>query len=704
MNRNQVLTLILSTLFLFWLAFVLASLYAIQKPFTASTGAALAGTTWNLLAVGLLFGIATALGRRVLRAVRLAIETRLERVLFAAGIGLGIISLLVLAIGLAGLLYRSVLLPLFLAGTLYLVIETFLILRRGALRDRVTWPRPPLWLLIYAGLMVLMTLLVALSPPLGWDSLFYHLTGPKLVLEAGRIMPGIDVPHFNFPGFSEMLFTLLLAIAGDGATAPLHLGYGILTGAAVYALTRRWFGQSAAWMSLAVWVSMPMVFVLAGWAYNDLALVFYQTLALIAVLQWRDRRETKWLTLAGIALGLEMGLKYVSAMSALAIGILVLWQLMRGRVRFRTAIRSLITFALPALLIASPWYLKSLAFTGNLFYPFLFGGRFWDAFRAGWYGRPGTGLGWDIGQLLMLPWTAVVGIRDANFYDGQMGPVFLTMLPVVMLYPIYSRLSRQRLLPAFGPLLWVAAFLGASWTAGVINSRPLFQSRLLLPCLTAVTPLIGFLILEMERFSRRSLSLRRLVTWSLILVLGLNSVTWMGRLAAVNPLPVLVGAESRQAFLERNLGLHAIAMEELNRRLPAASKTLFLWEPRSYYCDRDVQPDSILDTWAHLVYLYGDADAIAAALRDQGFTHIMLHRHGMDFIITSGLDPITSQDLEAWDSLVNRHLREIEWPACLKYELYELLPASLSAANVGASHAGAVLSLWSPHTRSVYPP
>jgi hypothetical protein len=70
---------------------------------------------------------------------------------------------------------------------------------------------------------------------------------------------------------------------------------------------------------------------------------------------------------------------------------------------------------------------------------------------------------------------------------------------------------------------------------------------------------------------------------------------------------------------------------------------VFLWEPRSFYCQRDCRPDSILDEFGHLEYLHGpNAAAIAQAWHNQGITHILVHRLGYNFLLG---DPTTTPEV-----------------------------------------------------------
>jgi hypothetical protein len=102
----------------------------------------------------------------------------------------------------------------------------------------------------------------------------------------------------------------------------------------------------------------------------------------------------------------------------------------------------------------------------------------------------------------------------------------------------------------------------------------------------------------------------------------------------INPMSYLVGLESREQYLMRRLGTHYGAMQQINETLPAEAKVLFLWEPRAYYCQRNCLPDSILDRFPHLTQGYGSAEAIATAWQKMGVTHVLIHRAGLNFVVS----------------------------------------------------------------------
>ncbi|MGC8827907.1 MAG: ArnT family glycosyltransferase, partial [Anaerolineae bacterium] len=517
----------------------------------------------------------------------------------------------------------------------------------------------------------------------GWDSLFYHLVVPANALASGSWPAPAGIPHFLYPSLVESLFAWCMTAAGGRAAAPLHALFALGTAGTVYALTRRLTDRRTGWLGAAVWASMPMVFVLSSWAYTDMAQVFCLATAALALTEWDVSDDARWLLLAGALTGFALGVKYTALIGAAGLGTYVILRLAMRKASRRSAAAALSRFALPALLLASPWYLRSLIMTGNPIYPFLFGGPGWDAFRSQWYSRPGSGLGWDVLQLLILPWTAALGIRDMNYYDGQTGPMYLLLLPALVIWLVVPQF-RRRLPPRAGVLLWCAGVLAGAWTFGVIESQPLFQTRLLLPCFTLAAPVLGFLIGHMDELVPGAISARRLTTAALVLVMILNAAAWTTQTAAVDPLPVLVGRETEHAYLERNLGAHAVAMQGL-AGLPPGARVLFLWEPRTYYAPVPAYPDAILDNWAHAVHQFGSARNAAQQWHAEGFTHILLYRRGLDFVVRTGLDPLTPYALSELRVLLGEYAERMTFAAEPEYELYALRPAGV-LNSTGSTH------------------
>ena len=677
-------------LFLLWLAFVLASYFLVQNAYLQpvleglreSDGwlsfqlspTSIGRTALDLLTAFWISFAALGVGRWLLGRFFTFTLSALEELLFGLGLGFGVLGILVLVLGLAGFISRPVL--------LLLVAGLTILTGRSNLRFISTLPRPRPSRLIALFLVVslLLALTVALLPPTSWDGLFYHLTGPKLFLEQGRIVSGLDIPHLSFPSLFEMLYLLALGIRGGAAAVLLHFVFALMLMGLVYISAKELLGVKNAWSAVIFLLTIPMIFILAGWAYNDLALAFYEVAALYALLKWRQHRpaydaeeqslsgngesnesapepaipSNSWLILSGIMLGLAMGLKYTSVVALISLAALIGWWY---RKKLKQAFRPLLLFLGMAILVSSPWFIKNLIFTGNPVYPFVFGGEYWDEFRSAAYSEGGTGIAFDpdscteyspdflVGQhptgcdidpvslgtrLLLLPYDITLGIRDAS-QDGPIGPLLLIFLPLLLIYGVFKK--RPGRPSALGGLLFFALTQYAFWIIGVAGSAALWQSRLLLPAMIALCPAMSWLLEDLAHFDHPRFSLQRqlYLVIGLVLLAGLviQTINWLPQ----QPWGILVGDESEEENLQRRLTSHFEAMEFINTETPEDAVVAFLWEPRSYYCQRDCRPDSILDEFGHLQYQYGDAQNIAKAMQDRGISHVLVFEKGLDFVL-----------------------------------------------------------------------
>ncbi len=672
-------------LFMLWLFYGLSAYYVVQKPLTGEqvallmqqrvvwlhlsfSGTAVARSLLDVLTALWLTAVALGIGLWLLGWLRVTVPSRLETVLYGVGLGFGAMGLAVLALGLLGWLDTAVLCTFTILLTLA-AIPKLIPFARG-----LRWQRYPRTLAFFLAFIIGLALFVALLPPHDWDGLFYHLKGPKLYLAAGQIYGGIDIPHLNFPFLQEMLFMLAMGLRNDTTAKLLHFVFIFLLAGLVYVLARDQLKVKEPWLAVLFLFTMPMILNLGVQAYNDLALAFYQVAALLALFNWQAATSAnqplsaRWLILSGVLCGLAMGLKYTSFVAPLTLALLVGWQF---RKNWRGAVRPLLTIAIPAILVALPWYLKNLWFTSNPVYPFVFGGQFWDAYRDNAYAAPGTGIGLDLLTLLRLPHDLTLGLKDASA-DGQMGPFFLIFLPVILVYWL-ARLGKEVARP-YHALLLFALLQYLFWMAGVMASAGLWQTRLMLPAFVALCPVLAWLLADLARFDHPQFSLRRFVGLVIVFALALNLVAQLAGWLLLAPHRYVVGTDGREATLTRILGGHYTTMQRINDQLPEEAVVAFLYEPRSYYCDRDCRPDSILDEMGHLEYLYGDAAGIAEAWRQRGITHVLMFDAGYDFVVETELKSALPQDLTLWETLKEGWLVPVI-PGEAGYSLYALPPA-----------------------------
>jgi hypothetical protein len=116
------------------------------------------------------------------------------------------------------------------------------------------------------------------------------------------------------------------------------------------------------------------------------------------------------------------------------------------------------------------------------------------------------------------------------------------------------------------------------------------------------------------------------------------NLTNMGlTIVARNPFSVAVGITTNQRYLERFQPGYAEVLK-MTSQLPVNSKIYTLFEPRSYGISRSIQPDPILDNFAHDVFLYGSPQQILNTWRAEGYTHILLNQRNVEAVLESAED------------------------------------------------------------------
>ncbi len=667
--------LIAALAFFLWTAFIVAAYYVTQKPTFLTGYQGLAATGWVLIVWVLLVINAAGVGNLLIRHLPELTIQPVERLLFGTGIGLGLLGLTGFLVGIIGWTH-----PALLIG-FQLILLLFLWWRRcfqvvwgdfrclgSTWRDGIS--TAPLWLKIALVSTLLITFLLTLAPPAeAFDALFYHLVGPERFLNGEGMQPS-SIPHFWFPALPEGLFLWAQGMEAVRTTQLLHLTWAVL------AILLLWNWAESVWESktaqgtLIILLSMPSLYLLASWAYTDFALTFYGLAVIYGVYKAFEGEDTHlktgWIILAGMGAGMSMAVKYTSFLVPVSGVLLIFWW---GRKNLGSAIKNISIFSLVALGIAAPWYLRSWIVMGNPFYPFAFGGLYWDSFRATWYAETGTGIGWQIKELFMLPLNATLGHRDANYHDGRIGPLYLVLAPLTayVLLIAQKHVGKQR-----RTLLAITVFtllsIGA-WIFGVINSAALWQTRLLFPVLIPFALPTALGLLAVKRLDTPQLRISFIFNFVVIAVVAVTVIDAGISVIMRNPLAYAFGFETRQAYLAKVQPSYVQAMQLLEST-PQDASVYFLFEPRSYHAPRDVQIDPILDNFTHDWFVYGEADAVMQAWHSQGYTHVLVYRRGVDFLTENRSGSFTPEYQAALNLFVQNHLILVETTQDGAYELY----------------------------------
>lgn len=626
MKRSLIIILLL-----LWTSIILVTYYVVQKPIVLNAAAGFVDTLWTLFVAALLLFNSYGIGIRTLNFLGLKSIEAVDRLLLGCGIGLGALGLLGLGFSAIHLVRTQILTGFQLGLTSFFILsndtsELKNDLKALAANLNLSFSQYSLFTKLAIILPLIFSFLLTLVPPFeAFDALLYHLAQPAKILQDGGLR-AVDNPNFWFPNITENVYLWALALGSERASQLIHFAWAILTALLLWYWAVRVWGNEIGRKTLLLLAAIPSLPMLASWAYADMALAFYATATFYVLTFFESGKAPSWLRLAGVMAGLAMAVKYTSFTVPLASGLLILfWQ----RKSISQALKNAAQFSLIALTIAAAWYVRNAVIMGNPFYPFVFGGRYWDSFRADWLEGARTGIGWDLLQIISLPLTMVLGYRDRNFFDGRIGPLFLILAP----FTLWILLSRTRQETNEGLSLQTigvfAALSFAAWTLGVINSLGLWQARLLFPALIpfAIPTALGWH--AVKQFDTSGLKISFLVNVVTVLVITLtifdNAMFVLGR----NPLTVAFGLQSREGYIARINPSYAGLIEVMDE-LPANANVYSLLEPRSYGLPRRIQPDTINYNFAHDLYLYKTSSEIIRHWKMEGYTHVIVYERGVN--------------------------------------------------------------------------
>jgi hypothetical protein len=296
-------------------------------------------------------------------------------------------------------------------------------------------------------------------------------------------------------------------------------------------------------------------------------------------------------------------------------------------------------------MVALPWYARSWQASHNPVFPELytiFGAeppQRWDAitgqgldeFKAH-FGRPRTLL-----NLALLPWDMTI---HAASYGGDLGPIFLMLIPILMLYR-----SRAPLIPWMSGL---ALFYILFWASPLSS----FQMRFVVP----IVPLLAVLAAESFEQIRGAVKSmggeagKRLLEFGFIVLCLLNlppfislhefdRVEWKGWLTHVVhtvPLGVVFGEVSEADYLNQKVPSYA-AWQYIDTHLDRDSRILTFSGGDHFYSHRQrISSEATIAFHAVWVPQRGEEYRLLEQMNLLGITHILFDKRQI-------------ADLEAWN-------------------------------------------------------
>ncbi len=620
---------------------------------------------WTLLLI-----LAYGLGVRVARWLRLTFAGLLDIAVFAIGLGFGCIIGTGFALGAIGWLKPPIILAA-LGGLAFISIPSIHLTSRLIVRPpQQVFSSPDLPFVRHTGWVFLAVLIVinlvgALAPEIIWDAHSYHLNLPQQWLNAGRL---VHVPYMfysTWPLNLSILYAVEMSLIPDSILPQLtHLTLGVLSMLLIYNYLHPRYGATAAICGGVIFYSIPAMSWLSTTAISDLGVAYFTLAAVIACLRWMENGQRPWLILAALETGLAMGAKLTGLFTLALLALVIVYIGFTRRESLRHIVGQSALVIGIALVLASPWYLKSYFQTGNPIFPFgytLFGGTYWtDIVNSNFLAQQFSYAGIQRTPLdyLLLPLRLLIPQRIPH--EGPISGLFL----VGVIWGFVQRRNR--------PVFYLTVYVVITFSLWMFFTTQLI--RMLLPVLGTLSIVLGVGLSTLaSRFHRGLL----IVTSVMLLIMGEGAVgVWRERPAPLaDQIRVVFGSLSRETFLRTYLE-PADVLLFANRNLPPGGAILSMLEVRSFLSEHEfIWGDP--STQAYIDYpQLKDPGALRQRLSDIGIQYLLLTkpapelellRPELQLIYKSG-----KYDLYRWES--NRKWVSDECYAATAQQEYCLIP------------------------------
>lgn len=480
--------------------------------------------------------------------------------------------------------------------------------------------------------------LLNLTPPISRDALIHHLAIPKLWLVHRGFyeIPWADFSYY--PMNVDLLYLIPLYFNNDIVPKFIHFAFGLGTGLLVYNYLKNRLSKNWGLLGFLIFFSTPVIIRLSTTVYVDLGMTFFITASIFAFVRWRDGnyKDTKWLVLSAVCMGLAAGSKYNAMIAWLFLNLMIVFCYSRDTENGLGALKSGVIFFAIALLIVSPWYVKNYILTGNPIYP-LFDQVFRFLHHASENGVGITGtadsrwasnifqrreivFGETFLETIFIPIRIFFQGKDGSvqYFDGSLNPILIIMLPFAF---INRDLNRDKVffLLFSGFFIFIACFLAV------------IRIRYILPVIPflAILSVIGIKNIA-ECVGKKSGMIRRAgligIPVIVIILISFNFIYTKNYFDRIQPIKYILKQETKDEFLSRNAGSYP-AMRYINENLPDDARIFLMFlGGRGYYLDRPYYYEKSfgMNTINGMVKASVDKQNFQAYLQSLDCTHVLI--------------------------------------------------------------------------------
>jgi hypothetical protein len=472
--------------------------------------------------------------------------------------------------------------------------------------------------LIVLATIFLSALAMALVPPHYKDELVYHLEVPKQILRNHGFVRFDDNLFAYFPMFVEMIYMYFLFLKAPIAAKVMHLVFALLTILGIVALIRKYTSALNALLIAALFASIPTFFQTAGYAYVDIAYLFFLLCAVWAFVDWLEDGNDNVLVMCGLAIAALVGTKYLGLQCLIFFNLALI--MTERKSKFALFFRKWVLMNAPVVIFGSLWYVKNMYFTGNPFFPFFYGlfhsdpALHWDDVRAQNFMRMFALYGFDpvrfctkgatLWDQIVTPFRLSFKARfeDTALYDGMIGPAWILLALTI---PFWNARGRAQRFFKYGAL-----FFFIFWMTG---SR---QVRFFLPCLLLLALAIASAIDRVPWIARKA--------GIAVMACGIIFNTWIdhGLFKQSTCMDFLSGRTTADDFLLYHVKPFSIFT--ILNNLPKDETRVFLagTDNLNFYLEQPYTADYVFASERLRALL--EKDALADYIAEEHITHLLV--------------------------------------------------------------------------------
>ncbi|KKQ02175.1 MAG: Dolichyl-phosphate-mannose-protein mannosyltransferase [Candidatus Roizmanbacteria bacterium GW2011_GWA2_36_23] len=445
--------------------------------------------------------------------------------MFSLAIIIGLLGNLIFLLGLSGFLFNK---PFIYLSLLFLIILFYLFFKNYTnsrlAKDIAGFGKKEKLVACLVFIQIIINLVGALGPELGFDSLWYHLTLPKLYASWHQIrfVPGWLLYYSALPKLTEMFYLVAVILSNELLAKLIHFTFGILILFPLYELSRKYLNKFLSLLAVLLFYTNLVVGWMSITAYIDLSRTYFEIMSFLSFVLYLDGKKIRYLIFSAIILGFAASAKLI------AIGSMVIYLGIIGYVNlfvtkdFRKMFLDSIIFVIISIGTLLPWLLYSYINTGNPVYP-LFAGYPIQ------FSLPDLISPINIIKDMLLIFT--------NSPD-PIHPVYLIAMPLIL--SLYRGFSTNKKILTVYFVISLTVWYFTPRTGG---------GRFLLPYLPVYSLLVMMAVADIKN------KFIKFFLISSVFFLTTLSIAYRS-FANLKFLPVILGRQTKSEFLSKNLRFH----------------------------------------------------------------------------------------------------------------------------------------------------